>query len=164
MRKNNRKHGNTRKLVTQGGDQDGQAVRRRVAAYFLDLKDANSVVQKDFGEQIGTAQQTIQTWVTGKTPPKAGPLVRLCRVAGLSSDWLLLGEGSMFRAGFQDVDAGREARVLRRLREWEVMERAVAAIEPASAPASLTRSVRAGRKQERRRRPRDGDQSGGRTA
>ena len=53
--------------------------------------------QRRFSVDAGLAQQTIHSIIKGKTAPSAKILYKICSHYGVSSDWLLFGEGNPYR-------------------------------------------------------------------
>lgn len=52
------------------------------------LQDRN-MSQKEFAEKIGVMQSTINKYVNDKQMPRADIIQEMCRVLGISADWLL---------------------------------------------------------------------------
>lgn len=47
--------------------------------------------QEQLGEKLGVSRQAISKWESGQTNPDVAYVTELCRLLGISSDWLLLG-------------------------------------------------------------------------
>ena len=47
--------------------------------------------QEQLGEKLGVSRQAISKWESGQTNPDVVYVAELCRLFGVSSDWLLLG-------------------------------------------------------------------------
>ena len=47
--------------------------------------------QEQLGEQLGVSRQAVSKWESGQTNPDVAYIAELCRLFGVSSDWLLLG-------------------------------------------------------------------------
>lgn len=47
--------------------------------------------QEQLGEKLGVSRQAISKWESGQTNPDIAYAAELCRLFGVSSDWLLLG-------------------------------------------------------------------------
>ncbi|MGO5022574.1 helix-turn-helix domain-containing protein [Lawsonibacter sp. LCP25S3_G6] len=47
--------------------------------------------QEQLGEKLGVSRQAISKWESGQTNPDVAYVAELCRLFGISSDWLLLG-------------------------------------------------------------------------
>ena len=54
--------------------------------------------QEQLGEKLGVSRQAVSKWETGQTNPDIAYIVEMCRLFGVSSDWLL---GVEDRAGEQ---------------------------------------------------------------
>ena len=50
--------------------------------------------QEQLGEKLGVSRQAVSKWESGQTNPDVAYLAEMCRLFGVSSDWLLLGEES----------------------------------------------------------------------
>lgn len=50
--------------------------------------------QEQLGEKLGVSRQAISKWESGQTNPDISYVTEMCRLFGVSSDWLLLGESS----------------------------------------------------------------------
>ena len=48
--------------------------------------------QEQLGEQLGVSRQAVSKWESGQTNPDVAYVAEMCRLFGVSSDWLLLGE------------------------------------------------------------------------
>ena len=48
--------------------------------------------QEQLGEQLGVSRQAVSKWESGQTNPDVAYIAELCRLFGVSSDWLLLGK------------------------------------------------------------------------
>lgn len=74
---------------------------------------------KNFANKCGIPYRTLQDYVAGKLEPGAGNLIKISTHMGISLDYLLIGEGSMYRTGagekkIVDIkDAPKES-----LKEW----------------------------------------------
>lgn len=55
--------------------------------------------QEQLGEKLGVSRQAVSKWESGQTNPDVAYVAEMCRLFGVSSDWLLLG---------QETDRGRE--------------------------------------------------------
>lgn len=47
--------------------------------------------QEQLGEKLGVSRQAVSKWETGQTNPDVAYVAEMCRLFGVSSDWLLLG-------------------------------------------------------------------------
>ena len=54
---------------------------------------AAGLSQAELGEKVGVSRQAVSKWESGQTSPDTKTLTLLCRVLGVSADYLLLGEG-----------------------------------------------------------------------
>ena len=59
----------------------------RIAA----LRRERGLSQEQLGEKLGVSRQAISKWESGQTNPDVVYVAELCRLFGVSSDWLLLG-------------------------------------------------------------------------
>lgn len=50
--------------------------------------------QEQLGEKLGVSRQAVSKWESGQTNPDLAYVVGMCRLFGVSSDWLLMGEES----------------------------------------------------------------------
>lgn len=50
--------------------------------------------QEQLGEKLGVSRQAVSKWESGQTNPDVAYIIEMCRLLGVSSDWLLLGEES----------------------------------------------------------------------
>ena len=48
--------------------------------------------QEQLGEKLGVSRQAISKWESGQTNPDVSYIASMCRLFGVSSDWLILGE------------------------------------------------------------------------
>ena len=55
--------------------------------------------QEQLGEKLGVSRQAVSKWESGQTNPDVAYVAEMCRLFGVSSDWLLLG---------QETERGRE--------------------------------------------------------
>lgn len=53
--------------------------------------------QKDFGAKFSATPNTIRSYETDSTPPNTDFVLAICEYYRLRSDWLLFGEGPMYR-------------------------------------------------------------------
>lgn len=60
------------------------------------LRKALGLSQTDFAARIGTVQNTITGYETGRREPSNQVLTLICREFRVSVDWLRTGEGEMF--------------------------------------------------------------------
>lgn len=50
--------------------------------------------QEQLGEKLGVSRQAVSKWESGQSNPDVAYVAGMCRLFGVSSDWLLLGEES----------------------------------------------------------------------
>ena len=67
----------------------GERIRRAIEARNLSLKEA--------AKACGFSYSSLQNWVGGLREPRPEALIALGAQLGVSIDWLLTGEGPMFR-------------------------------------------------------------------
>lgn len=48
--------------------------------------------QEQLGEKLGVSRQAVSKWESGQTNPDVSYIAEMCRLFGVSSDWLLFGE------------------------------------------------------------------------
>ena len=49
------------------------------------------LTQEQLGEKLGVSRQAVSKWEGGQTTPDLAYVIEMCRLFGVSSDWLLLG-------------------------------------------------------------------------
>ncbi|MGR3897123.1 helix-turn-helix domain-containing protein [Pseudomonas sp. 1176_21] len=67
----------------------GERIRQAIEARGLSLKEA--------AKSCGLSYSSLQNWVGGLREPRPEALIALGSHLGISIDWLLTGEGGMFR-------------------------------------------------------------------
>ena len=73
------------------------------------------MTQKEFSEKTGIQQSTISEWKKNKTNPSSDKIMSICKVLGVTSDWLLSGvdpagsraDGFEYYTVKKDTDLGR---------------------------------------------------------
>lgn len=50
------------------------------------------LTQEQLGEALGVSRQAVSKWESGQANPDVNYIVEMCRLFGVSSDWLLLGK------------------------------------------------------------------------
>ena len=67
----------------------------------MELKDRIALARKQaglsqeqLGDQLGVSRQAVSKWEAGQANPDVTYVAAMCRLFGVSSDWLLLGEES----------------------------------------------------------------------
>ena len=65
----------------------------------MELKDRIALARKQaglsqeqLGEKLGVSRQAVSKWESGQSNPDVAYLAEMCRLFGVSSDWLLLGQ------------------------------------------------------------------------
>lgn len=65
----------------------------------MELKDRIALARKraglsqeQLGERLGVSRQAVSKWESGQSNPDLSYVAAMCRLFGVSSDWLLLGE------------------------------------------------------------------------
>lgn len=61
------------------------------------LRKALKLTQQKFADRLNVGQSTIGAYESGQNTPSSPTLTLICREFGASKDWLLTGEGPMFR-------------------------------------------------------------------
>lgn len=59
------------------------------------VRKVYKLTQKEFGERIGVAANTVTNYESGNRSPIDAVLVSICREFGVSEEWLRTGEGDM---------------------------------------------------------------------
>ena len=75
-------------LVQRGGDITNTRIKK--------LRKALSLTQQEFAERIGSVQNTITGYETGRRGPSNQVVTLICREFGVNEAWLRTGEGEMF--------------------------------------------------------------------
>lgn len=64
----------------------------------MDLKDRIALARKQaglsqeqLGEKLGVSRQAVSKWESGQANPDVAYVTEMCRLFGVSSDWLLMG-------------------------------------------------------------------------
>lgn len=76
------------------GDRNRKGVKETMELHeriALARKQAG-MTQEQLGERLGVSRQAVSKWEAGQTNPDLAYVVEMCRLFGVSSDWLLLGE------------------------------------------------------------------------
>lgn len=60
------------------------------------LRKALDLTQQEFAERIGSVQNTITGYESGRRNPSNAVITSICREFGVSENWLRYGEGDMF--------------------------------------------------------------------
>lgn len=67
------------------------------------LRQALDLTQTEFAERIGSVQNTITGYETGRRVPSSQVIALICREFSVNEAWLRTGEGEMFKADASDV-------------------------------------------------------------
>lgn len=59
------------------------------------LRKYFDLTQKEFAERIGSTQNNIANYETGRRTPSAAAFNNICKTFGVSEEWLRAGEGEM---------------------------------------------------------------------
>lgn len=70
-----------------------------------ELRKILHLTQKEFGDRIGVASNTIATYETGVRVPANAVVTSICLVFNVNEEWLRTGLGEMFAAGEDDLYA-----------------------------------------------------------
>ena len=107
------------------------------------LRKSLDLTQAKFGEKIGSTQNNIANYETGRRIPSAAAINNICKTFNVNDDWLRTGNGEMFIEMSRDEEIAafvgktlstesdtfkkRFISMLSRLSEsdWEVLERMV---------------------------------------
>lgn len=60
------------------------------------LRKALDLTQQEFAKRIGSVQNTITGYESGRRNPSNAVITSICREFGVSENWLRYGEGDMF--------------------------------------------------------------------
>lgn len=111
--------------------------------HIKELRKALGLTQHEFAEKIGSVQNTITGYETGRRIPSNQVITLICREFNVNETWLRTGEGEMFNSLTRDeqissfvgtVLAGEEDSFKRRLismlshlneSDWEALEHMV---------------------------------------
>lgn len=70
---------------------------------LLKLRKARGWSQEEMAERVGVTRQAISRWESDSAKPDADNIITLCDLFGVSSDYLLRGEGDPGNGGSQTV-------------------------------------------------------------
>ena len=62
------------------------------------LRKALDLTQSDFAARIGSTQNNIANYETGRRSPSAAALNNICKEFSVNEEWLRTGNGEMFKA------------------------------------------------------------------
>ena len=77
-------------------EKEIQKIMKEQAERIKQLIDELGLTQKKFGEAIGMSPQNIGAYISGRRKLSEGLAARISVTYGVSSDWLLTGEGDKF--------------------------------------------------------------------
>ena len=58
---------------------------------IITARKKSGLSQEQLGEKLGVSRQAVSKWETGQANPDVAYVAEMCRLFGVSSDWLLLG-------------------------------------------------------------------------
>ncbi|MCM3576434.1 helix-turn-helix domain-containing protein [Mesobacillus subterraneus] len=64
-----------------------------ISERFKKLREVKSISQTEFAEKIGIKQSSLSSIEKGTTKPSIDTVIATSKVFGVSTDWILLGEG-----------------------------------------------------------------------
>ncbi|MCM1367751.1 MAG: helix-turn-helix domain-containing protein [Roseburia sp.] len=70
-------------------DADFDAQLRKVATRFKAVRTDNKLTQSKLGDMLSVSQDTVSLWETGKSIPTAEYIIAICKLFGVSADYLL---------------------------------------------------------------------------
>ena len=71
------------------------------------LRKALALTQQEFAEKIGSVQNTITGYETGRRAPSGQVIALICREFNVNEVWLRTGEGEMFTQLSRDEEIAR---------------------------------------------------------
>jgi len=122
--------------VVKSYQKEGAKMNERIK----ELRKALGLTQQDFADRIGSVQNTITGYETGRRAPSNQVVALICREFNVNENWLRTGEGQMFiqvsrdeeiAAFIGDVLSGETGDFRRRLisvlsrldtDQWELLE------------------------------------------
>ena len=76
----------------------------------MELKDRIALARKQaglsqeqLGEKLGVSRQAVSKWEAGQSNPDLTYVAEMCRLFGVSSDWLLLGEEGIRAVDYRET-------------------------------------------------------------
>lgn len=72
-----------------------------------EARKALHLTQKEFGDKIGIAGNTVTNYENGLRSPSNSIVVAICREFNVNEEWLRTGEGDMFITMPEDEELGR---------------------------------------------------------
>lgn len=70
------------------------------------LRKSLNFTQKEFGEKIGVASNTVTNYETGLREPSNAVITSICREFNVNEEWLRNGEGEMFNQIPHETELG----------------------------------------------------------
>ena len=86
-----------RSIRTKTGASIGLYEKMSIAARLRSVIDDRGMSIKEASEVVGIPYRTLQNYLLGEREPNAKAMAAIRTHLGISLDWLLTGEGSMFR-------------------------------------------------------------------
>lgn len=71
-------------------------INERLAVVLKEFANGN---KKKFAQEIGTTDTSVGKWVTSDRSPDINVVARICKLYGISAEWMLHGEGGMMKSG-----------------------------------------------------------------
>jgi transcriptional regulator with XRE-family HTH domain len=69
------------------------------------IRKALDLTQAEFAERIGSVQNTITGYETGRRSPSNPVISSICHVFGVDEEWLRTGKGTMFVSETDEIDS-----------------------------------------------------------
>ncbi len=66
------------------------------------IRKNSNLTQSEFAKRLGTVQNTITGYETGRRNPSGSAITLMCREFNINEDWLRDGTGEMYRTDFDD--------------------------------------------------------------
>ena len=60
------------------------------------LRKNNNLTQQEFAKMIGTSQNVLANWESGRRNPSASVINNICKTFNVNEEWLRTGKGDMF--------------------------------------------------------------------
>lgn len=76
--------------------------KKAVGHRLRQLIDALNMKYVDAAEEMGTSRNHLGNWMRGRDYPLWYPLYKFCRVRGVNTDWVMLGDPSSLPAKVRD--------------------------------------------------------------
>jgi repressor LexA len=110
-------------------------MKQTLATRIRESRLAKSWEQSRLAAKLDIATRTLQRWEKGEQVPDSNYLIRIARATGVSSHWLLTGEGAMFSAVVRDPNV--YALPTGRLRKVRLVSLPLLASVPGGAPGLI---------------------------